>query len=415
MLKSSFVRASSTSPEQANFYHLVMDIAWFGIALAATTRFLSVYAIRLGATPLELGLMAALPSLFLLLSTSFSGWWYRRYPDSLRAVWWPAFGFRLSFLLLAFTPLFPSQWQPLWLIAAVSLPAIPQGISSVIFVVMMREAVDDRRITTLVSRRQLAMNITVGLGALAFGLWLERMPFPINYQVMFLAAFGFTLVSQLHIKRVRVQAHPAELAERAAPKVKPLQSAPFQRVALVTMAIHVAFFAIVSVVPLHIVNNLGATEGFMAVFGIAELVAGAAMAMITDGIIRRIGSQALISLAMVGTALAAFIIAVSPTKEMTLIAAAISGASWTASAVGLFGFFTENTPKENMTAYTTFYHQMIFLATFIGPLIGSTLANAGISLFWIIGAGAALRLLASICVMPHGERRRVSVFSRAKP
>ena len=49
----------------ANFHHLVMDVAWFGLALAASSRFAQFYAIRLGATPIELGWLAALPSLVL--------------------------------------------------------------------------------------------------------------------------------------------------------------------------------------------------------------------------------------------------------------------------------------------------------------------------------------------------------------
>ena len=37
--------------ERANFHHLVMEVAWFGLALATTSRFLSVFAIRLGRDP----------------------------------------------------------------------------------------------------------------------------------------------------------------------------------------------------------------------------------------------------------------------------------------------------------------------------------------------------------------------------
>jgi hypothetical protein len=47
-----------------------------------------------------------------------------------------------------------------------------------------------------------------------------------------------------------------------------------------------------------------------------------------------------------------------------------------------------------MTRYTTLFHQLIFIAAFIGPMVGSNLANAGISLMLVLMAGAGLRLLA---------------------
>ena len=44
-----FYRQLNTT-ERTNFNHWVIDIAWFGLAFAATNRFLSVFAIRLGAS-----------------------------------------------------------------------------------------------------------------------------------------------------------------------------------------------------------------------------------------------------------------------------------------------------------------------------------------------------------------------------
>ena len=49
-----------SSVEQSNFHHLVQNTVWFGLATPATARFLSVYAIHVGATPFQLGLIASL-------------------------------------------------------------------------------------------------------------------------------------------------------------------------------------------------------------------------------------------------------------------------------------------------------------------------------------------------------------------
>ncbi|MEP7293423.1 MAG: MFS transporter [Chloroflexota bacterium] len=385
--------------EKANFNHLVGDIAWFGLAMAATTRFLSVYAIRLGATPIDLGWISALPALLVLISASFGAWWGRRYGNLVRSLFLPGLGMRLMFLLPAFAPLLPVQYQPMWLILSVSIPALPQGIAAVSFFVIMRGSVDPDRMTHLLSRRQLAVNVSVAVAVLTFGLWLKGAPFPLNYQVMFLVAFAFSLISLWHCIRIRLDA-PKPVAE-AKPVARyratePWRSPGFRRVAFVTALVHMVFFMLVPVIPLLLVKNLGADEGYMALFGLLELAGGAAASVIAPRVTARVGTRAMIALAMVGTAFSALLIAAAPNLWFALIAAVFSGGCWTAAAgVGLFTLFMDNTPASEATTYSTAFHQVIGLAVFVGPMIGSLLANNGVSLILIIGLGAAVRLIAA--------------------
>ena len=87
---------------------------------------------------------------------------------------------------------------------------------------------------------------------------------------------------------------------------------------------------------------------------------------------------------------------------VTLIAGALSGACWTAATVALFGIFTETThevPNSDMTRYTTVYHQFIFIAAFIGPMLGSSLANAEINLVLVLLVGGTLRVIAGTTIL----------------
>ncbi len=391
----------SSKIERANFHHLVLEVAWFGLALAATSRFLSVFAIRLGATPGELGWITALPYIILLGSTALSTRWRSKFPDSVKAIFWPSLGFRFVFLFPALTPLFPTHLQPAWLILSAALAALPQGISSTIFVSMLREAIPEEKLTPLVSWRTVGMNVALGVAALAFGFWLELAPFPINYQTMFLAAFILALISQLQLMKVRVKPVPI-VCEKRESTAAPLQSPIFQKTLFVGVIIHIGFFAILPVTPLHLVESLGAAEGFMALFGIAEIGSAALIAVFTSKIVAKIGNRKMVGLSMIGTALAALIMAVATDLPITLLAGALSGACWTAATVGLFGIFVETThdiPNSDMTRYTTVYHQLIFIAAFIGPMIGSNLANTGINLVVVMLVGGLLRVLAGASVL----------------
>ncbi len=406
--------AQSKSPDRANFQHFVGDIAWFGLALAATSRFLSVYAIRLGASSVDIGWLTSLPALVLLVSSSLGTWWARRYRDPARSLFWPGLGMRFLFLLPAFAPLLPLRWQPLWLILSITIPAIPQGPASVSFLVMMRGAIDLSQMTHLLSRRQLAMNITIAIAALIFGAWLESAPFPMNYQVMFLAAFAFSLISLYHCVSVRVpEVHQAPVV---APKssVSPWRTRSFQKVAFVTAVIHIAFFTLVPVTPLYLVNRMGADEGYMALFALIELTSGAVASVVAPHIAARVGNRTMIAGAIAGTAISSLVIACAPSLTVALFAAIFSGGCWTAGAgVGLFSFFVENTPTEEVAGFSTAYNQMIGLAVFVGPMIGSLLATSDEALIPVILLGTALRLIAGLLVDGSQFFRHNRAASRA--
>ncbi|GAB4324390.1 MAG: MFS transporter [Phototrophicales bacterium] len=401
-----------TTSERRNFYHLVLDITWFGVALVTTTRFLSVYAIRLNASPITLGWLTALPAIVLLISSSFGGWWRRKFKDTGQAIFLPALGFRFAYFLLALTPFLPERWQPIWLILAVTLPAIPQGIGGVIFVVLMREAVDSSRITQLVSSRALMMNIALALSALLCGIWLENAPFPLNYQIMFLFAFLATLISLIHVKRVK------PIVNTGVPQ-QPIhwrtlfQSAGMRKVAWITTLTHVTFFSVFPLVPLYLVDDLSATEGFIALFGLVELAGGALVATMTGRIAAKIGVQSMVGYGMMFTAIAVWGIVLAPTLHATLIAAGLLGAAWSAVTIGLFGVMTETAPAGESTAYATLYTQTIGLATFIGPMIGSVLAEADVNLGWVLLGGGVLRLIAGVVILPRLHAKQQMVVSSA--
>jgi len=392
-MKTDDLAHSQSSLADANFRWLVMDIIWFGLAVPATARFLSVYAIRLDASPMLLGWLTALPSLIALATSSLAGWWSSRHrQDIIRAQFWPGLSYRLVFLLPAFTPFIPAQWQTAWLVLAVALPAIPQGIASVLFLVILRRAVETPQLTALMSRRSMVFNIAVAGMTLLFGVWLEAMPFPLNYQIMFVAAFAFSLGSLLSVQRVRLAA-PEPTAPPEDASASPWRSPLFRRMAIVTVFVHIAFFFIAAIIPLRLVNGLGADERFMSLYALAELSAAAAAAAFANRIVQRLGNhQLVISLALAITGAAALLLALAPSLPWTLLAGAISGAAWTTAAISLFGYFSENTPAESLTRFSTVYNQVVLLSVFVGPMLGSQLASSALDVDAVMVIGAVLRL-----------------------
>jgi len=381
-----------TESHDSNFHHLVLDIAWFGLAMAATTRFLSVYAIRLEASPAVLSWMVSLPAIVMMFSSLGSVWWRRRFATSTTAIFLPTFGFRFVFLLPAFTPFLPKPWQPVWLLLSVTLPALVQGISSVIFLDLVREAVHKTYMTALLSRRALAMNGAVALGAISFGIWLEHIRFPVNYQMMFVVAFIAAMMSLWHLMKVQT---PTFDPPRSVSFWEPWRMMGFHKVAWIVGVTYITFFSVFAITPLRLVKDLGASEGFMAVFALVELAAAGTVATLTNRTINRIGNLKTVGLGMASTALGSLLVGASGNLAFALPAAVFIGGGWSVVDIGLFGFFSESVPEDNKTQFSTAYYQVLSIGMFLGPMIGNYLASSGLDLATVMFIGAGLRLFAS--------------------
>lgn len=275
--------------------------------------------------------------------------------------------------------------------------------------VVLRESVDGRTLAGLMGHRMVRFNLAVGLMTVVFGVWLTKAPFPLNYQVMYVAAFAVSLVSLYHVQSLREIA-PATLPEPVKGAGRALLKTPaFRRVASTTTLVHLTFYAILPVIPLWLVRRFDANEEFMSIFGLVEIAAAALLASQTGRIMERIGSRMTIAIAMALTGVAAAVLAMAPSLPVTLVSAAISGAAWTAAGISVFTYFTENTPPENVTHFSAVYNQVVSLAVFVGPLLGTQIAGALPDLSVLLLIGAALRLAAGglIALDPFGRQRPV--------
>ncbi len=113
-----------SAPLQANFINLYADIAWYGALVGSSLAFLSVYAARLGASPLEIGLLTAGPALVnLTLSLPFGRWLEGR--SLVGATYRTSLLHRLAYPIMVALPwAFPSQLQVQALVALTLLMSI---------------------------------------------------------------------------------------------------------------------------------------------------------------------------------------------------------------------------------------------------------------------------------------------------
>ena len=78
MLNKIFQQNAIPNQYRANFLHLYLDIAWFGVLSGSTVNFLNVYATRIGATGLQIGLIGAMSAVVSLLLAIPAGIWLQK-------------------------------------------------------------------------------------------------------------------------------------------------------------------------------------------------------------------------------------------------------------------------------------------------------------------------------------------------
>ena len=106
-----------------------------------------------------------------------------------------------------------------------------------------------------------------------------------------------------------------------------------------TFVLPIAFFSIFAVIPLRLERDFGAAEGFMALFGIVELLSGAIATIFVGKYAKKVGNRNMIAYGLFGSAIGSLTLAIAPTLFITLLGAAITGASWTCVTICVLGFF----------------------------------------------------------------------------
>ncbi|HLY28542.1 MAG TPA: MFS transporter [Aggregatilineales bacterium] len=400
----------SPQHERSNALCLYQDIFWMGAAFVLDWYFLQVYAIRLGATALDLGLLTSLRAFFMVIGSTLSNRWRARYRNPVAALAIPTLAYRVLLLLVpALIVYLPPAGRVNGLIVTVILSALPTGIAQGVFLGMMRYALTESGLARVVARRSILMNITVLIWALAFGQFFEHSAFPGNYQVGFVIAFGASVFSLWNVLRVKTPdsvvasvldtPHPQPLSPQGGQGHKSLnvwKNAAFVRFSVIVVAVNLSVFMAAPLVQLHLVRGLGADDGWISFFGMFEMVAGAIPMLRIDWLTRRFGNARLTVIAAFFTALHTLILALTPILAPYLLAVLLYGAGWWVVNVVLYNWLVDIVPHEHFAPYAAAFQILINASLFVGPLIGTLLIENWMSIPMALLVITACRFGASL-------------------
>ena len=413
------------------FTHLYWDVAWFGIVAGSSQAFLGVYIARLGATPMQMGLLNAGPALVGLLFTMPVGVWMRNKPVG-RVVFGSAVLMRIQFLLWAFLPgMLPAQGQVWSYIALVLLFTIPSTSLAIAFNAMYAAAVPLEYRSEVAANRNALLSLVFVGSSLISGWLLDTLPMNLGYRVIFAAGFIGAALSAYHLYHLRnittaSITDPGKVRSRIGDMARPgdvqttgisartnvglrvfsrglnlmrveVLRGSYGKVVAAIFAFHFALYLPIPVFPLYWVD--GAKFSDMEI-GLGTAVFHGAVLLGSLQFVRyakRFNNRQWSALSALFMGLYPLLSAFTHTVPMFVLTSVVGGLTWSVVAATLGNYLLEQTPEEDRPAYLAWYNLALNAAVLLGSLTGS-LMGEWIGIVPTLLIGAALRTLSGIAL-----------------
>ncbi len=402
---------------RANFLHLYLDIAWFGLLSGSAVNFLNIYATRIGATGFQIGLIGAMSAVVNLFLAIPAGRWLQTQNMS-RAIFWSSVFNRIGFAAFIFLPVLSSKAGQIWAIIAITfvmaIPLTPLGVG---FNALFAEAVPAEHRAHVAAIRNVMLSLTFMISSLVSGYILDRVSFPIGYQIVFgMGAFGAAM-SSYHLYFVRpLKADPPTVQPKPTPD--PVVLRPYSRILSTTLRLdiwnthfrnvlfalfvfHLTQYLALPIFPLYNVRVLNLSDdhiGIGTAFFYLTVLLGS---MRLRNIAHRVGNKKLTAWSVSAMALYPMLLAFSTQVWHYYGLSLIGGLTFAMVSGSYANYMLEHIPAHDRPSHLAWYNIILNAAVLIGslggPLISDVIGLSGALLFV-----AALRFLAGLAILKWG-------------
>ena len=418
ILLTGLFRQAAVPPEyRNNFHHLYFDIAWFGVLSGSAVNFLNVYATRLGATGFQIGLIGAMSAVVSLLLAIPSGRWLQNRSTG-KAMFWTSVFYRAGFFLFIFLPLLLNESQQIIAIIVITfimaIPLTPLGVG---FNALFAEAVPNDHRAHVAGIRNVMFALMFMLTSVISGTILDRLPFPIGYQIVFaIGAFGAAMSSyHLYFIQPLKTDSPARPSQPAPDSVSQAFSprnissilrmdiwkTHFKNVLLTFFAFHFAQYLAVPIFPIYNVRVLQLTDNHLGIgtacFYLTVLIGSTQLRRIAH----RVGNKNLTGWSVALMAVYPFLLSISTQVWHFYGLSLIGGLTFAMTSGAYANYMLEHIPADDRPSHLAWYNVILNAAILIGSLVGPMLGDT-LGLSQALLVIAVLRFLSGLSILKWG-------------
>lgn len=415
-----------TPGQHSNFANLYADVFFYGVLAGSAIAFLPVYATHLGGTGFQIGLITAGPAVINLLVSLPAGHWLEGRPV-IGATFYSSIWHRAGYLLLALLPLALAAAPQLWIIPLVALlMSLPGTVLAIAFNAMFADVVPPEHRGLVVGRRNALLAVSLTGSTLLSGWVLDRVIFPVNYEIVFGMGLAGAIASSYFLGRIKA---PASLplrvgrplgevsrpgwmrfidSTRDAVGLRFLARSSGQRLlrldllrgpfgVFLTAYFFFYLFQMMSVpiMPLMLVKELRLTDGeislgngvFYAVMTVGSMVLGRLTA--------RFGHKPLLAVGAVLYGVYPLLISLAHDRWLFYAASLGGGLVWAVTNGGLVNRLMERVPETDRPAHMALHNLALNFGILGGSLLGPALGE-GLGLRHALLLAAVLRMLAGV-------------------
>jgi hypothetical protein len=396
-----------------------LDSVFIGVVNASST-FLPVFLLRLGASGNDVGLLTSLPALTAFaLAIPFGRMlqgrpnivpWYSR----LRLVAWSSYA-----VIAAVAALFPPEQAIPLALAVWAIGSLPSTAALVAFPMVMDGAAGPGGRFDLLGRRWAIAGVTGAIAIAVFGQFLNALPFPLNFEILLvivsLAGIGSYLQSsQITIPDQSVTVVP----EQAPPARERLQTLwnlvsanrPFLRFELRAFVYTASIGIALPVLPLFYVHEVLATDGWIGIIGAAQSTGAVLGYLAARQLARRrtaSGGDTVLLPALLGACAASAALSITAWLPAVAALAFIAGVAGAAAQLALFDVLMRRIPREQGVTFSSVDQSIQNFAFILAPNAGGFLAGAfDARLALVVNAGIGFAAFVLFAVEARAARRR---------
>lgn len=390
------LRPQQLSLENRNILYVTVDTALQGLMMGGIFAFISVFIVRLGATKLETSLLTSLPAIVMALASIPSGQVIQRQRDLVRFTNLVRAFHRGSILLVALLPFFTRRGLVTLIIAIWTVKAITNALLDSSWMAVIAEVIPPRRRAEVNGRRWMILSIVTATATALFGYMLDRLPFPINYQLVFVISFiggtlGMLFWGKLKIpESITVDETPADqrgVVERLTAYWRSLHVPSFVRYELTATVFRLGFNLPTALYSIYWIRQLEASDlwiGWQTTTNQLALILGYA---VWGKVVSRKGYFRPLLICTIGVGLYPVLTALVTSQVWLPLISIVQGFFITGVNLALFDTLLAVCPSNRRPSFLAVNTMLVSLAIFLAPLLGSALADAASiqAVFYVAG------------------------------
>jgi MFS family permease len=369
-----------------NFIHLYLDIAFWGLFNGSILVFLGVYLSRLGASPIQVGLLTSIPA-FANVVFTFPASAFARGRSISRIVPRAALVTRLLYGLLIPLPILlkeQTQTQVWVILLLIMLVNIPGTLAVVLGNAFFAEAVPDRYRGHVVGMRNALLAAASMLASFSAGLILKFTPFHWGYMVVFAIGVLGLLLSAVQLFLVKPVQEQISLPLSQGAGITALFKdtfrfdilrSPFASMLVVMFFFHLAVFLPGPMFPLYQVHQLKISDQTISLgtslFWVVHFITSTQSGRLGA----RFGFKRLLGIGTLIFSAATILFTYGYQTWIYLAHSVLSGIGWALVGGSQLNYLLEKIPPGDRPAYLAWFNMIVNVAVLICGLIAAPITG----------------------------------------